>query len=144
MTLLSPIELLALTPRRRIVGKRTRVVQGEVVEICMPQRRKQKHNAERRRESDRAYRERNKERVRAASNASQKRRYLRNAEAIRAYYRERMKGKQLKANYSPEQWQRRLDQHRASKERRDAMDPAYRTARLAKQLAYYYAKRAKA
>lgn len=137
--MLSPIELLGLTPRLRIVGLRTRVIAGEV-ETYTPQRRKQPRNTEQRRKTDRAYRERNRERVRIQARAGQKRRHLRDPDGYRAYHRKRMSGKQLKANYAPAEWERRKEMQRAARARRDA-DPIYRAARLAKQRAGWHARK---
>lgn len=66
--------------------------------------------------------------------------YWSDPEKARAAARERMKGKQSKAAMTPEAWRRRLDMGNEGKRRRDA-DPAYRVARLAKQLAYYHSRK---
>lgn len=68
------------------------------------------------------------------------RRYWQDPEKFRAYSRAKMKGKQTKASMAPEAWRRRLDMARAAQAKRD-QDPNYRAARLAKQRAYYHARK---
>lgn len=141
--MIDALELLGLTPRPKLAGTaRVRTVEGE--ERVRYKRKPQKITLtkEQRRERDARYFAKNAERISAQRRAAGRRYYWKNAEALRARTRERMRGKQVKVNYTPEQWRRRLEMAKAAKLRREANDPAAREIRLAKGREYWRKKQA--
>lgn len=138
---ISATELLGILPPRRIVGRVTKVVEGRVETYIGGWRNKAQSKAKRNAASRRYYWT-HVEQIRKKSSERNKKKYWSNPEKWRAYHRKRMAGKLLREQMTPEQWRRRLDLHKAAKEKRD-QDPAYRAARLAKQREYWHAKKAR-
>lgn len=141
--MIDALELLGLTPRPKLAGTaRVRTVEGE--ERVRYKRKPQKITLtkEQRRERDARYLAKAPERINAQRRAAGRRYYWKNAETLRAKTRERMQGLQVKANYTPEEWRRRLDMAKAAKQRREEADPVAREIRLAKGREYWRKKQA--
>ena len=140
---LNPMELLGLTPPIRIKGEGVKVIEGEVKKR-RPRRTKQVIDPAKKREYNRRWQEKDPEHARLVRLAGAKRYYWKDVEKSRAYHRKRQAGKQLKANYTPEEWRRRLDMSLAARRRREERNPAAREERLSRGRAYWAKKQAEA